>query len=152
MDRFPKGTWVLVADTEKALFLENQTDGKDPYLKVVRKEEHENPPTHEQGTDKPGRYPDSGPNQRSAVDNADWHELEKDRFAHQLAELLYKYAHRGRFEKLVIVAGPDVIGRLRPELHKEVVDRIVAVIEKNLAGHPIDEIEKRLAEELKHHA
>ena len=36
-------TWVLVADGEKALFLENQTDRADPHLRVVRKEEQDNP-------------------------------------------------------------------------------------------------------------
>jgi protein required for attachment to host cells len=39
MTTIKHGTWVLVADGEKALFLENQTDGADPHLKVVRKEE-----------------------------------------------------------------------------------------------------------------
>ncbi|NND41066.1 MAG: Host attachment protein, partial [Silicimonas sp.] len=34
MSTLKNGAWVLVADGEKALFLENITDGEDPYLKV----------------------------------------------------------------------------------------------------------------------
>ena len=37
------GTWVLIADGEKALFLRNDLDEINPDLTVVRIEEQENP-------------------------------------------------------------------------------------------------------------
>ena len=141
-------SWVVVADGEKALFLRNVTDAEDPHLVVVQKETQENPPTRDQGTDSPGRGHDSGPNQRSAFDETDWHQLAKDRFAHDLADLLYKRAHAGAFERLVIVAAPSVLGELRPALHKEVAARVIATIPKTLTNHALDEVEAILRTEL----
>ncbi|MGO4843498.1 host attachment protein, partial [Rhizobiaceae sp. 2RAB30] len=56
--KLKRGTWVLVADGEKALFLKNSGDAVNPNLDVARKMNEENPPTREQGSDRPGRYSD----------------------------------------------------------------------------------------------
>ncbi len=141
------GTWVLIADGEKALILENHGDAEAPYLKVRRKEEHENPPTREQAANRPGRMSDSQGN-RSAFQDTDWHELEKTRFAKELAALLYERAHKGMFSKIVLVAAPHVLGDLRRELHQEVSDKVVGEIAKTLTNHSVDEIEARVAADL----
>ena len=148
MTKLDTGTWVLIADGEKALILENHGDDEAPFLKVRRKEEHENPPTREQAANRPGRMSDSQGN-RSAFQDTDWHELEKERFAKELAALLYERAHKGMFEKIVLVAAPNVLGDLRKELHQEVTRRVVAEIPKTLTNHSLDEIEKRVAEDLR---
>lgn len=138
------GMWVVVADGEKGLFLRNEGDRQYPNLEVVRELENENPPTREQGTDQPGRFND-GPNvHRSAVEETDWHRIAKERFASEIAERLYKLAHRGKFEKIVLVAPPLVLGELRRQLHKEISDKVVAEVAKTLTNHPIDQIEKNL--------
>lgn len=144
MTRLDTGTWVLVADAEKALFLENIGDADFPNFEVRRKEEQDNPPDREQGANRPGRFNDGPSVQRSAVDDTDWHELAKERFAHDLADTLYGMAHKGRFDRLVIVAGPPVLGELRPALHKEVADRVVAEVPKNIGGQPLDKIEEQV--------
>ncbi|WAP69410.1 host attachment family protein [Jiella pelagia] len=138
-------TWILVADGEKALFLENLGDSDLPNFAIRRVEEHENPPDREQGANKPGRLHDGGGNHRSAVEDTDWHQLEKERFAAEIADLLYKMAHRGQFEKIVIVAPPRILGEMRQHFHKEVQARIVGEIDKDLTNHPLDQIEKLLA-------
>ena len=51
----PHGAFVFVGDGQKALFLRNAGDEKFPNLKTERVFVEENPPTHEQGTDRPGR-------------------------------------------------------------------------------------------------
>src|SRR5690606_28308351 len=64
--------WVVVADGEKALFLRNEGDEKYPNLEVFREISEENPPTHDQGTDRPGRFTDGGGNvHKSAVQETD---------------------------------------------------------------------------------
>ncbi|QPH54990.1 host attachment family protein [Pontivivens ytuae] len=137
-------TWVVVADGEKALFMVNRGDAEYPNLDVIREEEQDNPPTREQAANRPGRFND-GPNvHRSAVDDTDWHQLEKERFAKDLADILYKQAHKGAFEALVIAADPSTLGELRKELHKEVADKVIGELDKDLTNHPIDEIEKML--------
>lgn len=148
MTKLSKDTWVLIADGEKALFLQNTTDGTDPYLQVVRKEEQENPPAGEQAANRPGRMSDGPSGHRSAFDDTDWHELEKERFAKDLSEILYKQAHKGRYDRIVLVAPPAVLGDLRDNLHKEVQDKVIGEIPKTLTNHPIDDIEKIVAGEL----
>lgn len=139
-------TWVLVADGEKALFLRNEGDNLYPNLQVVREMHQENPPTREQGTDRPGRLRDDAPGvHRSAVAETDWHRIEKDRFADEIAERLYKMAHKGRFEKIVLVAQPHVLGEMRKKMHKEVTDRVIGEVPKTLTNHTVPEIEKNLA-------
>lgn len=141
MTKLKNGTWVLIADGEKALFLENQTDGEDPYLKVVNKEEQDNSPNREQKANRTGRMPDTGQGQRSAMDDTDWHELNKERFAADLADMLYERAHKGRFDHLVLVAAPNILGELRDQVHQEVQEKIIGEIPKTLTNHPLNEIE-----------
>ena len=134
--------WVVVADGEKALFLRNEGDEVYPNLEVFREFKEENPRTHDQGTDRPGRFNDGPSPHKSAVEETDWHRIEKERFAKEIAGRLYKAAHRGDFQRLVIVAPPLVMGEMRKELHKEVQDRLIAEIPKTLTNHAVIDIEK----------
>ncbi len=142
------GTWILVADSEKAMFLRNVGDDMDFDFEVLRKDVQDNPASRDQGSHPPGRFNDGPSVQRSAVDDTDWHRLEKARFAADLAEHLYRYAHGGRFDEIVIVAAPALLGDLRNGLHPEIRARIVAEIDKNLTHMPIDELETYLARHL----
>ncbi|MBZ9741512.1 MULTISPECIES: host attachment protein [unclassified Mesorhizobium] len=138
------GIWVLVADGEKALLLKNAGDTKFPNLEVVQVMEQENPPTREQGSDSPGRYNDGPSVHRSAVEETDWHRIGKERFAEEIAARLYKLAHEGAFDRLVLVAPPMVLGAMRKKLHKEVGDKVTAEIPKTMTNHAIFEIEALL--------
>lgn len=148
MTKLKKGTWVVVTDSEKALFLRNLTDHKDPHLEVMDTEEQENPSDIEQSANRPGRMQDTGVQQMSAMDDTDWHELQKERFAADLSDMLYDAAHKGEYDRLILVAAPKVLGNLRDDMHKEVTSKVVSEIPKNLAGHPIPEIEKLVKKEL----
>ena len=148
MTELKQGTWVVVTDSEKALFLRNLTDHQDPNLEVMDTEEQENPSDIEQSANRPGRMQDTGVGQLSAMDDTDWHELQKERFAADLSDILYEAAHKGEYDRLILVAAPKVLGHLRDDMHKEVTSKVVSEIPKNLAGHPIDEIEKLVKKEL----
>lgn len=148
MTALKHGTWVLIADSEKALFTRNITDEENPNLEVVKKETQDNPSDLEQSANRPGRMNDTAHGQRSALDDTDWHELAKERFAEDLADTLYKMAHRGDFDRIVLVAGPKVLGNIRGALHQEVSSKVVGEVDKNLAGHPLDEIERIVKEAL----
>ncbi|AZO21711.1 MULTISPECIES: host attachment protein [unclassified Mesorhizobium] len=139
-----RGLWVIVADGEKALFLRNEGDSKFPNLEVVQEMEQENPATREQGSDRPGRYSDGPTVHRSAVEDTDWHRLGKERFADNIAGRLYKLAHRGEFDEIVLIAPPQVLGEMRQKLHKEVSEKVKAEIPKTLTNHTISEIESLL--------
>lgn len=145
--RIPQGCWVLVADSEKALFLRNDGDAQDLNLNVVRLERQDNPSDREQSANRPGRMQDTGVRQRSALDDTDWHELAKDRFADDLADTLYRCAQRQDFDRIVLVAAPGVLGQMRDKLHKEVTDRVLAEVPKTFTNHPLDQVERRLQAE-----
>lgn len=140
------GTWVMVADGEKALLLENIGDAETPRLEVRREEVQDNPPSREQGTHAPGRYNDGPQVQRSAVQDTDWHWLAKERFAADLADLLLDQVRKGRFERIILVAGPKLLGELRRDLHKEVTDKVVAEADLTLTNHTVDDMARRIAE------
>ena len=138
---------VVVGDGEKALFLRNKGGPEEIRLEVEHILGHENLATHEQGTDKPGRAFASAGTARSAMEETDWHQLGEDRFAVDIADTLYRLAHANKFEALVVVAPPKVLGNLRKAFHKEVADRIRGELPKDLTSHPIPDIEKLLASE-----
>ncbi|MBE3637665.1 host attachment family protein [Mangrovicoccus algicola] len=143
-----QGAWVLIADGEKALFLRNVGDEIDMNLAVISKEEQENPPSGDWKTDRAGRFNDGPSVQRSSVEETDWHQLEKERFATDLADMLYKSAHAGRFDTLVILASRPVLSTLRKELHGEVQARLVLDIPKVVTNVPLDEVERIVAREM----
>ncbi|WP_102223577.1 host attachment family protein [Acidimangrovimonas sediminis] len=140
MTLLKNGTWLLVADGEKALLMENIGDEDLPVLEVRRKDQQVNPPDHEQGANRPGRKADNGFGQRSAMDDTDWHELAKERFADDLAQILYLRAHRGDFDRIVLVAAPSILGEMRRKLHKEVSERVIGEVPKTLTNHETDRI------------
>ncbi|WP_113910476.1 host attachment protein [Roseovarius dicentrarchi] len=148
MAELKPGTWVLVCDGEKALFLRNDGDAQAPDLNVVRIDEQDNPKDIDQSANRPGRMSDNGPGHRSAFDDTDWHELAKERFASDLADRLYKQAHRGAYDRIVIVAAARTLGALRGELHKEVAEKVIAEIDKDLTNHPLDEVEQMVKKHL----
>lgn len=148
MARMTNDTLVVVTDSEKALFFRNLTDHEDPYLEATDKDQQDNPSDREQSANRPGRMQDTGVRQRSAMDDTDWHQLAKERFAADLAEKLYHQAHKGDFDRLILVASPQVLGDLRDALHKEVADKVIAEIPKTLTNHPVQDIEKLVKKEL----
>jgi protein required for attachment to host cells len=136
---------VLIGDGQKALFLRNKGTAHQVKLEVEQVLEQDNPATREQGTDRPGRSFSSVGTARSAVEQADWHHIAKERFAGEIAEALYRHAHDNRFEKLVVIAPAKILGNLRQAFHVEVTDRLVGEIPKELTSHPISQIEKLVA-------
>jgi protein required for attachment to host cells len=142
--KVPKDALVLVGDGQRALFMRNTGTSSHIKLEIENILEHDNPASHEQGTDRPGRAFASVGTARSALEETDWHQLGEDRFATHIAETLYALAHANRFAALVVVAPPKALGILRKEFHKEVTERITGEIPKDLASHYIREIEKAL--------
>ncbi len=142
-------TWVAVADGAKALMFENLGTELEPALHVLRKEELENPPTREQGTDKPGRATDTGVGHRSAMEETDWHDIAEERFLRSFAERLNRAAQAGRVTRLVLIAPPKALGVLREALAGPAAAIVAAEIDKDLTNHAVDKIELQVARALK---
>ena len=98
--KIPHNAFVFVGDGRKALFLRNEGDEKFPNLKTESVFQDDNPPTHEQGSERPGRLSkalDSG--QRSAVEPVDWHHIEEHRFTRKVAAAMGRWCGRGKSER-----------------------------------------------------
>jgi len=142
----PHDAWVFVGDGRKALFLRNEGNEKYLDLKTEQVLHDQNPPTREQGSDKPGRAFASVGARRSAMEETDWHVIEEQRFAHDISAALHRIVRERKVNALVVVAPPRTLAELRRAFHSEVKSRIVAEIDKDLTKQPIYEIEKHLAE------
>src|SRR3546814_10711461 len=71
------GTLVLVADGRKFMLLRDVGSATDPALAMLAEEEADNPSTHEQGTDRPGRTHSSMGSRRSSYGDTDWQRSEE---------------------------------------------------------------------------
>ena len=143
--KIPHDGLVFVGDGRKALFLRNEGDEKYPNLKTERVLEQDNPPTHEQGTDRPGHLGKAaGSGRRSAVETADWHDINEHRFAKVVAGAMERLMRDRNAPALVIVAPPRTLADIRAALHPDVASRVIAEINKDLTRHPVGEIERHL--------
>ncbi|MBW0157413.1 host attachment protein [Sedimentimonas flavescens] len=140
-----KGIWVVVADSEKALVLRNEGTGREPRLAFVRREEA---PEVIVASDAPGRRADVGQGQRSAMEVPDYSRLNAETFMADLADDLARAQRRGAFDKLILVAPPQVLGALRAALSEGLAAHVVAEIDKTLTKHPLPEIGKIVASDI----
>lgn len=163
----PHDAMVVVADGRKMLMLRNQGDAAYPNLQVVKKEVHANPKTSDQKTDSSGSASSTQSGQgappaaqggsmhargggaqfapsRGTMGETDFHQLEEDRFAAEVAGMLKEAALRNDFEALIIVAPPKTLGELRKHYHGSVSDRLAGELAKDLTDHPVPEIEAAL--------
>jgi len=141
----PHDALVFVGDGTRAIFFRNRGSIQKPDLTVEKVLQQPDPPNREQGTDRPGRVHQRLGPARSAVESTDWHRLPEERFAVEVAEALYQLAHANRFQRLVVVAPPKVLGTLRKSFHKEVRERVAAEVPKEVATHSLSEIRSELA-------
>lgn len=93
---------------------------------------------------KPANLADEGPAGKQPPESSP-RETDEATFSKQLAEFLYSKAYRKDFDTLILIADPDTMGELRPQLHQEVTNRLVLELPKTLINASVAEIEKSLA-------
>jgi protein required for attachment to host cells len=136
--------WVVVCDGRKWLILQNKGDADRINLVIREERTGDNPPTRDQGTDRPGRAHASLGGARSAVGQTDWHDQAERDFLTALAHHLDKAVQAGAVRGIVLVASPRALGMIRPQLSAAVARLLRGAVDKDYAGMPVAEIEKRL--------
>jgi protein required for attachment to host cells len=145
MTKLPHDALVFIGDGRKALFLRNAGDEEVPDLRTEQVFKEANPPTREQGTDKPGRgFAGAGSPRRSGMEETDWHHLEEQRFAERVAAVLEEVVRRRHVPAIVVAAPPKTLAELRRVFHADVKAKVVAELDKDLTKEPVDRIEARL--------
>lgn len=84
-----------------------------------------------------------GPSGKSPL-HASPRDLNEATFSKQIAERLYKAAHTGVFDQLILIADPGTLGEIRPLLHQVVTDKLVLEQAKTLINSPVEDIERAL--------
>jgi len=140
--------WVVVADQSKARIF-TVADRRGALLDVG---ELKHPEAREREqtltSDRPGRSFDSKGQGRHAMGSTvEPGKQETIRFAKQVADHVQAAHNEGRCDRLLLVAGPPLLGLLRENLKTSSGIKI-AEIEKNLGQYNAMEIRKHLPERL----
>lgn len=143
--RIARNAWIVVCDGGKARIFENS--GSAAAIKLATREVlgHANAPTHEQGTDTPGRVQQSFSNARSAVEQTDWHAQAERDFLESLAHRLDAALVAREVSDLVIIAPPRALGVLRGAYSSAIRQALRGEIDKDYVKLAVPEIEKHLA-------
>jgi len=142
--KIAEGAWVVVCDGAKALVLENAGDEKFPNLRAREVLEEPHAPTHEQGTDAPGRAHSSVGHGRSAMEQTDWHEQAERQFLGKLMAQLDAAVTAGQVKSLIMIAPPRALGVIRQSYSPHVRSVVQREVDKDLVKMPVYEIEKYL--------
>ena len=140
--------WVMVADKSKARIF-TVADPRGALMDEVVLE-HPQARQREQAltSDRPGRSFDSKGQGRHAMGTSvEPDQQETIRFAKQIADHVQAAHNEGRCDRLLLVAGPPLLGLLREPLNTLTGLR-VSEIEKNLGQYDAREIRKHLPERL----
>lgn len=145
----PTRTWILVANGARARIALNKGPGKGLIPAVDRELAASHAPTSDLVTERPGRQADAGATRSHAVaPRTDRHEYEKTLFAKDVAAILEEAAEKRDFDRLVLVAPPPTLGRLRSCLTARTRSLITAEIGKDLTRLAFPELERHLSQTL----
>lgn len=141
----PHDALVFVGDGRKALFLRNDGDEKFAHFVIEHAFVDDNPPTRDQGADRPGRSFARGDSaRRAAVQSTDWHDLEEHRFAERVSKALADLTRERKATALAIAAPPRALADLRAALAPDLKAKVVVEINKDLTRMPVWDIEKHV--------
>jgi protein required for attachment to host cells len=132
MSAVPKETLVVVADGRDARFFRNV--GEDRQLLLHQYDQHELMNANDDGPS------GSMPGESSAK------QLDEATFTKQLAHTLNNGALRQQYQYLVLIADPTTLGRIRPLLHKETTQRLLAEIGKDFTNATLDTIQQAVSQ------
>lgn len=130
----PARTWIVVADSARARIF--STERRDEEWELVESLEHPEGRAHtpELVTEMPALERGELPK-----------EHETKVFARQLARRLEGALHRHEYQRLVLVAPPELMGHLRKALSLPVSAAVVDEITKDFSQLRQDDLEERLA-------
>ena len=131
MSALPTDTLVVVADGEGARIFRNR--GEDGAVSL-----------HQYDLLELMNMNDDGP-AGSLPGESTSRQIDEATFAKQLAKGLNDGALNQQYQHLVLVADPATLGRMRPLLHKEASQRLLAEFAKDLTNSRLDDIEQLIA-------
>jgi protein required for attachment to host cells len=158
--------WIVVADEREALFYDvpakprsdDVTHGRldsggrrlaeSDYHLVLKITNPQGRPDRELETDRPGRAFSSSTGQRHGIDGERSSERRhQEDFAKRIADEIEKARYAGSFDRVVLAAGPRMLGLLRASLPTASRNAVSAEIAKDLVRFEGDDLIERLPPE-----
>lgn len=126
MPQLPEGTLVVVADGTKARLFRNLGDGPEAQLR-----QEEVMDAHDMFLQGPSGV---APPEQTAE------QTDEASFAKHVARKLNHGALTNEYADLVLVADPQTLGQMRPQLHKETLERLRGEFPKTLTNARVEDI------------
>jgi protein required for attachment to host cells len=141
-------TWIVVADSGSARIF----NAESPTGALVEREDYANPEARiserSLTSDRPGRTVDSSGRSHAYSSDESPREAESRAFAKLLADRLSGARAKGELDRLVLVAAPEFLGKLRAALDKETRKRVDGELSADLGSLTPKEIHERLVARL----
>jgi protein required for attachment to host cells len=136
---------MLVADGARARIFILHFHALEPALGVDLIHDHR--PSREAITDKPGRALESDHLSKHAYEpHSDWHTYQKHVFAQEISQILIKAEQLHKFQALILIAPPKILGEIRKLLPKPVGEKITMEIAKDLTKYTDQDLKAYLDE------
>lgn len=137
-------TLIVVADRETARFFRHASPGAtlEPSGGIDR------PSPGDRNADRPGRMFESANQARHAMDPpTSYQELERQAMAADVANVVHAAIDDFEVDRVVLIAGPKILGELRQALRDSVRERVVLEIDKHLTQLADNQLAHRLTED-----
>lgn len=142
-------TWVVVADSSRGrIYVQDQ-----PNTELRETEDLIHPRSRLHGGDLVSDRPSSDGGAvgqgRHVIDaRTQPKEHEAETFAKEIAKHLERARLERKYQRLVLIAPPAFLGKLRENLDNKVLDLVVGQVDKNLVMHPVEELRQHLVQVL----
>ncbi|WP_372991414.1 host attachment protein [Sulfitobacter sp.] len=134
-------TMIVIANSGTARFLINAGPGKG-LTPTGGKTLQADPPT--MYADRAGEvHSRVGPGM-SAVEQTDPKMLAQADFAKEVSDFLETSFEKGNFERLIVAAGPHMLGVIRDALSEKVSKVVIAEVDKDLTHLPLEDLPEHL--------
>lgn len=134
----PVVSWIVVADASQARVLAN--DGPNHGLTVERQLAQEVKRSRDVLADRPGAVTDRMGYAKHATSPPDQVRVQKRRFAREIAHTLEDARKRNEFERLYLIAPPQMLGDLRGELSPELAKMVAGALDRDLTKIPLHDL------------
>lgn len=144
-------SWIVLADGSRGRILVQERLG-EPLRRAFDEEDLSGGRelSHELGDDRPGRFSDGKSGQRHAMEpRADPHDKAERAFCRFVAALVSRAALERRFQRLILVAPPHMLGDLRKALSPHARNLVSAEFAKNWLRFDDVDIARGLGDALK---
>jgi protein required for attachment to host cells len=140
-------TWLLVADASGARVFAADPAAGTLVREPVMTFEGDTAQSREIASDRPGRTFDrAGEGRHAKEPPTDPQRYEKERFAKHLVDALEKALATAAFDRLAVVAPPQMLGDLRAAYGDGLQKAIVKETAKDLAMQPAHELERMVGD------